>query len=83
MADNLTDPIDIGTQTGETFRQEAENAVRLKNKPDQVKNEDGTWPYPDCEDCGVDIPKARLEATGSTLCVGCAEVMEFRQSRRG
>lgn len=42
-----------------------------KAKPEQVPNPDGTWPQPDCEDCGDEIPLARLMACGSIRCIHC------------
>lgn len=42
--------------------------------------EDGSYFY--CEDCGDDIPPARLELLPfSTLCVSCAEDLEYRSAK--
>ncbi|OFV49737.1 MULTISPECIES: TraR/DksA C4-type zinc finger protein [Oligella] len=52
--------------------------VRERNKPEQVKNEDGTWQETECIDCGDEIPLARLEL-GKVRCVYCQEALEKRQ----
>lgn len=54
--------------------------VRRRNKPEQVQNPDGTWPEPDCVDCGDAIPLARLNL-GKIRCVYCQAALE-RGTRR-
>lgn len=70
--------------TDETLKatKSLENEVRSRAKPDQVQNPDGTWPQEDCEDCGNEIPKARLLACGSIRCVYCQTLLEKRRSGR-
>lgn len=47
-------------------------------KADQVKGADG-WPITECVDCDIDIPPARLEATGTIRCVVCQSKLEHRR----
>lgn len=37
----------------------------------------------ECEDCGVDIPKARQALGGVTRCMDCQTIYEKEQSRYG
>ncbi len=50
-------------------------AARSLSKPEQVRSEDGTWPVPDCVDCGGEIPPGRLNL-GRIRCVYCQEACE-------
>lgn len=36
------------------------------------------WPEPDCVECGAPIPEARLESTGTDLCIDCARRAEHK-----
>lgn len=49
-------------------------------KPEQKRNDDGTWPRPDC-DCGEAIPAGRL-ALGKIRCVECQRDHEREQGAR-
>jgi len=48
-----------------------------RNKPEQVQNDDGTWPVTECVDCGDDIPHVRL-FMGRIRCVYCQGKKEQR-----
>ena len=48
--------------------------------PEQVRNEDGTWPVTECVDCGDDIEEGRLELA-KIRCKRCQEILE--KKRRG
>ena len=48
--------------------------------PEQVQNEDGTWPETECLDCGCDIEEGRLNL-GKVRCLRCQETLE--KKRRG
>ena len=50
--------------------------------PEQVQNEDGSWPVTECTECGNEIPDARLNL-GFIRCVACAEVAERNNRLRG
>ena len=48
--------------------------------PEQVQNEDGTWPVTECTSCGNDIEEGRLNL-GKVRCLRCQETLE--KKRRG
>ena len=48
--------------------------------PEQVRNEDGTWPVTECVSCGNDIEEGRLELA-KIRCKRCQEILENK--RRG
>ena len=48
--------------------------------PEQVRNEDGTWPVTECTSCGNDIEEGRLNL-GKVRCLMCQETLE--KKRRG
>lgn len=48
--------------------------------PEQVQNEDGTWPVTECVDCGDEIEVGRLELS-KVRCLRCQEILE--KKRRG
>lgn len=70
QASNLTEQLTTGYV----------NHVRNRMRPEQVRNADGTWPHPNCVDCEIDIPPARLEM-GRIRCVNCQEDEERAQRR--
>lgn len=43
--------------------------VQEAARPEQKRNDDGTWPRPNCE-CGEAIPEGRL-AMGKIRCIEC------------
>lgn len=81
MSDLLKDPLDFASQLAERERDHNTNEVRRKVLPQQVKNPDGSWPSEDCEECGEPIGQARLEATGTLICIGCATEKEERSKQ--
>jgi len=74
-ADDIDRAADLAMQQNENFI----NEVRRAAQPEQSKV-NGEWKQKECEDCGDEIPLARLEL-GRIRCVGCQTVREFR--RRG
>ena len=48
--------------------------------PEQIQNEDGTWPVTECTSCGNDIEEGRLELA-KIRCKRCQEILE--KKRRG
>ncbi len=48
--------------------------------PEQIQNEDGSWPETECVDCGCDIEEGRLNL-GKVRCLRCQETLE--KKRRG
>lgn len=65
-------------------RMETEGNVRRArglSKPEQVQNEDGSWPITECVTCEDDIPAARLEL-GKIRCVICQGKIENAAKRK-
>lgn len=73
-ADDLDRAADLATQRVESAVSDLRRLAQLE----QVCV-DGVWPHPDCADCGVDIPEARL-TMGKVRCVRCQERLERRRS---
>lgn len=72
---NHADPIDKASELADAFTEHSIQAVQARNKPEQVKNPDGTWPHEECVDCGEDIPTPRLEL-GKVRCIHCQTLKE-------
>lgn len=77
--DNSADPIDQAGETAQLFLDADIAAARGKSGPDSHPNFDGLHCVE--EDCGVEIPQARLDH-GRVRCVDCASLMEKRRSMR-
>lgn len=73
-----TDVLDAATELTSRMTDSYVALARKKSVPEQAQNPDGTWPTTECEDCGVDIPAARL-AMGKVRCVDCQAVKEKRE----
>jgi RNA polymerase-binding transcription factor DksA len=78
--EHLSDPLDVAARAELTATLAAREDHRRRCKPEQVQNEDGTWPTEDCVDCGEPIGEARL-ALGRVRCIDCQTKLEKRQSR--
>lgn len=68
------DDLDSAAELTQQRTDDAVREARFQARPQQVVNPDGSWPQPDCDDCGNEIPAGRL-ALGKIRCVYC-------QSRR-
>lgn len=75
--EHFTDPLDVGAQVAEAERQRCEFLQRDKAKPKQVRNPDGSWPCPDCVECGEPIVQGRLNL-GFDTCIDCAQLAEIK-----
>ena len=73
------DPFDTAAEQELAGRENSIRAVREKNKPAQVRDENGEWETEECITCGQDIGEKRLEATGSKLCIFCATKAEIKR----
>lgn len=78
MTEHLTDPLDVAARNAQLLNESGLAAHRKKCAPKQVRNEDGSWPHPDCTLCGEPIDPLRLEAIGSDICIDCAELQELK-----
>lgn len=72
---NHADPIDKASELADAFTEHSIQAVQARNKPEQVKNPDGTWPHEECIECGDTLPLARKEL-GRVKCISCQEIFE-------
>ena len=77
--DKHADPLDKASEIAQMYADHGLQAVQRKVKPEQVQNEDGTWPHLECVDCSVEIPEQRL-ALGKVRCIDCQEIIERRAS---
>lgn len=75
---NHADLLDKANEVAQMYADEGLRAVQLKNRPEQIQNEDGTWPITECVECDIDIPAVRL-ALGRVRCVHCQEEKEKKQ----
>ena len=73
------DELDAAAAITEAFTQESISKVQAMLKPEQVKNEDGTWPVTECVDCDQELPEGRLEL-GKVRCVHCQGLLEKRRA---
>ena len=67
--------IDQANQLAEEFTSAHVKRIQSLNRPEQIQNEDGSWPYPECIDCDEPIPSGRL-ALGKVRCIDCQEYKE-------
>lgn len=75
MIEKSADPFDLASEVESSFRELQLQVTRNKVKPEQVQNEDGTWPHPECVDCDEEIPLLRLQM-GRIRCVHCQSEIE-------
>jgi RNA polymerase-binding transcription factor DksA len=70
-ADDLDQASELTQQLTDAYVSNVRDAAR----PEQVQLPDGSWPHPDCIDCGDEILPARL-ALGRVRCVSCQQDLE-------
>lgn len=78
----FADDLDRASWLTQQTTDDAVEEQRRRAAPEQVQNEDGTWPHAECVDCDSEIPEARL-ALGRVRCVVCQEVLERREKQYG
>lgn len=78
----FADDLDRASWLTQQTTDDAVEEQRRRAAPEQVQNEDGTWPHTECVDCDSEIPEARL-ALGRVRCVVCQEVLERREKQYG
>lgn len=78
--ENQPDEIDRANDLAARYTETYIDEVRRRNKPEQVQRADGSWPEPDCVECGDAIPTARL-SLGKIRCIFCQEALE-RSAKR-
>ena len=72
---NEADDLDRAAELTQRLTDSYVSAARSLSKPEQVQNPDGTWPYPDCVDCGAEMRPERLKLQ-RCRCVDCQESSE-------
>jgi RNA polymerase-binding transcription factor DksA len=72
------DDIDRASDLTMQQTEDALNEVRRRAQPEQVQV-DGEWRQKECEDCGDEIPLARLNL-GKIRCVHCQGALERRRA---
>lgn len=78
----FADPLDQASHLADMANEEAVAETRRRAAPEQVQNPDGSWPSPECCDCGEDIEPARLEM-GKIRCFACQDALEKRNKQFG
>jgi len=73
--ERYTDPLDAASALTDETNAAHIARVRDAARPEQVRNQDGTWPQTDCEECGEEIERGRLEQ-GYIRCIACARYAE-------
>ena len=79
---NYPDLLDRASELAGRYADEGVAHIQKQAAPQQVQREDGSWPYPECIECGEDIPEARLKL-GRIRCVGCQEAFEKHRNQFG
>ena len=79
-ADSLPDWLDRASKQEMEHNLASEFAVRQKAAPQQVQNEDGTWPVTLCVDCDEDIEPGRI-LLGRIRCFQCQSDIESKNKR--
>ena len=70
-----TEQIDQANQIVEEFTTAHIHRIQSKNKPEQVRKPDGSWPHTECIECEEEIPTGRLNL-GKVRCIDCQELRE-------
>ena len=73
------DDLDQAAELTQMMNDSAIAQVQKLAKPEQVQNADGTWPKPDCDDCGGEMVPGRLKL-GKIRCVHCQGALERRRA---
>lgn len=75
---SFTDPLDQASHLADMHNQRSLEAHRAKAAPEQVQRADGSWPFPECCDCGDEIEPERLQH-GRIRCFSCQRLKENRE----
>lgn len=76
---NGADDLDQAAELTQRMNDSAVARVQKLARPEQVRNADGTWPHPDCDDCGGEIIEGRL-LMGKIRCIACQIALERRRA---
>lgn len=77
--ENLADDIDKAAAVGQQHLDDALLLARRRAEQTRKPDADGHFDDTTCEECGVDIPLARMKvASKNHLCIHCAEAEEVQ-----
>lgn len=72
---DFSDDIDKANELAQRMNDAAVADARVKARPEQEQNPDGSWPITECDDCGIDIEPGRI-LLGKIRCIACQEALE-------
>lgn len=72
---NESDCLDSAVELTQIRMDDAIKESSRALRPQQIRNDDGTWPVTDCDECGNEIPEGRL-LMGKIRCVYCQDRLE-------
>jgi ribosomal protein S27E len=75
---NGADNLDRAAELTQSLADAAVIEVQRAARPEQSRNPDGSWPHPECVDCGEEQLAVRLQM-GRIRCVACQTVLEFHR----
>lgn len=73
------DDLDTASELSQLMNDSAVARIQKLAKPEQVRNPDGSWPHPECDDCGGEIIEGRL-MIGKIRCIACQTALERRRA---
>lgn len=79
-SERASDILDVASALTEVMTEGYVNEARRKAQPEQTQRADGSWPHPECTDCGGEIESGRL-ALGKIRCLGCQAARELRRKQ--
>jgi RNA polymerase-binding transcription factor DksA len=80
--EKLTDILDQASEIETRTREGLIADIQARCKPQQMPLPDGSYEFPDCDECGNEIGEGRLKVAAKNLwCVICASAKEKRAGR--
>lgn len=81
QAERSPDLLDRASALTQQLNDASVNHARAMARPEQARNQDGSWPHTECVDCGLDIEAGRL-SLGKIRCFSCQSDLERRNRFR-
>lgn len=75
------DPLDQASQLTQRLNDASVTEARHLSAPEQVQNQDGTWPVTECVDCGSDL--GERASLARVRCIHCQERVEKKRNGYG
>lgn len=79
--EQCADPLDQAGQATLAFTESRIADARFLAEPEQIQNEDGTWPVTECVDCDADLGKRM--ALAKVRCIHCQAALEKKRGGYG